>query len=567
MLLFCMFCRFKINAAKMASSSPTSWAQEVIICDFCDKAVQQFCNNCQVNLCGDCINRHVNKHKSLTHDIVPFKNRKLHLVFPECEFHPNQRCEVHCQKCDVPVCIKCFLGQHKGHDAVEISDIVHRKKQQIKREMEEIESVIIPKFKNNDVEIERKNLKSGEDYDQLEKETEKLRKCWHQEVDTIFNNLRTLIKSMRDNDMEAKRAYKTKCKNLISEMIQTVRQNKDILKTNRVPDVINYKSKLKEYRDIPDDIDVKIPSLNAKTVQGGEFSVELEEYRATLTQESQSGPTNETMTKMLDKAKVIATISTHVKPTYCVACVGTGEVWVSGDNDIIKHFDIHGSLLDTVIFTGGGYPNDISVTRQGELIYSDSHSNTVKIVRNGKTETLVSLPNGWCPCGICCTRSGDILVTMSKTDYRRNKIVRYQDRAVKCEINEDEDGTPILSPGSYLNYVTENVNGDICVSDSNAGKVVVVDKTGKVRFRYDGSPAKRKEPLDPLHIVTDSKGHIIVADENNDCLHILDQNGQFLRSVDNCGLNKPSGLSLDKMGRLWVGLKGSKDLKVIQYMI
>ncbi|XP_061179115.1 tripartite motif-containing protein 2-like [Saccostrea echinata] len=555
----------------MTSSSPTSWAQEVIICDFCDKAVQQFCNNCQVNLCGDCINKHVNKHKSLTHDIVPFKNRKVQLIFPECEFHPNQRCEVHCQKCDVPVCIKCFLGQHKGHDAVEISEIVQGKKQQIRREMEEIESVIIPKFKNNDAEIESKILKSAEDYDQLEKETEKLRTRWNEEVDTIFNNVRTLIKSMRDNDMEAKRAYKAKCNNLISEMIQTVRQNKDILQTNRVSDVENYKSKLKEYRDMPADIDVQIPPLNSKTDQGRELSLELGKYMVMLRQGSPSDLTDDALhlstKRLLDKARVIATISSSVvKSTYSVACLGADEAWVSGGSNIIRRFNIHGFEIDSVRIDVKNTFKGITLTRQGDLIYSDADNNTVNIVRHKKIEILITIPNGWRPWGLYCTRSGDILVSMSDVDSRLKKIVQYQEGAVKCEINKDKYGIPILSPGRYINFVAENRNGDICVSDNNAGNVVVVDQRGNVRFRYDGLPAKRKEPLDPMQIVTDSMGNILVADENNGCLHILDQNGKFLMCVDQCGLDKPSGLSVDGMGRLWVGFKCSGSLKVIQYI-
>jgi sugar lactone lactonase YvrE len=96
--------------------------------------------------------------------------------------------------------------------------------------------------------------------------------------------------------------------------------------------------------------------------------------------------------------------------------------------------------------------------------------------------------------------------------------------------------------------------------------MVVVNKSGRVRFRYDGTAARRKESFDPRHIVTDSMSQIIVADNNIDCLHILDQNGQFLRCVDNCGLVTPRGLSVDSEGRLWVGLWESGEVKVIQYM-
>ena len=98
--------------------------------------------------------------------------------------------------------------------------------------------------------------------------------------------------------------------------------------------------------------------------------------------------------------------------------------------------------------------------------------------------------------------------------------------------------------------MSENNNGDICVSDTSANTVVVVDKTGRVRFRYDGKQAFREKTFVPKGIVTDKFSQIIVADYNNNCLHILDQNGQFLICVDKCGLEKPHELSVDSKGRL-----------------
>ena len=94
--------------------------------------------------------------------------------------------------------------------------------------------------------------------------------------------------------------------------------------------------------------------------------------------------------------------------------------------------------------------------------------------------------------------------------------------------------------------IIENNNGDICVSDLTADKVVAITRSGGVRFRYHGTAAKRKAPFIPRSNVTDSRNHIIVADCNNDCLHILDQSGNFLRCVDSCGLDKPGGLSVDR---------------------
>ena len=72
--------------------------------------------------------------------------------------------------------------------------------------------------------------------------------------------------------------------------------------------------------------------------------------------------------------------------------------------------------------------------------------------------------------------------------------------------------------------MSENNNRDVCVSDLNANTVVVVDKTGRIRFRFDGTLARREKSFYPRGIVTDALSQIIVADYKNNCLHILDQN-------------------------------------------
>jgi hypothetical protein len=73
-------------------------------------------------------------------------------------------------------------------------------------------------------------------------------------------------------------------------MVQTVQENKEILKSNNVSDVNNYRSRLTEFRPISQVPDVTSPSLKTSSVQGREFSVELEDYRATLTQTALSLP-------------------------------------------------------------------------------------------------------------------------------------------------------------------------------------------------------------------------------------------------------------------------------------
>ncbi|XP_062621001.1 uncharacterized protein LOC134282617, partial [Saccostrea cucullata] len=501
----------------MASSS--TWAQDVITCDLCDNPTQQFCNSCQVSLCRGCINKHVESLKTQTHDIVPFKDRRELLVFSSCASHPNQKCEGHCQQCDVPVCFRCVTGPHSGHTVIDMSEMVQQMKEEIKKETEEIEN-LISRFIISGADIDKKISNLNEKFKTMEREGENMRKTWHKEVDNIFDTLQSTIRKMKDRRLRALRSHQSRLQDSGTKLECITKENKKILKSNKVSDATSYKSELKDFKDIPTDVDVKIPSLNINTVQGRELSIELGEYKATLTQTSLSSLTDEvsilSVRKLLDKAKVIVTISSGIKPLGAIICFGINEAWVQSQDKFIRRFDIHGSLKDKITTECKYYPGYISVTRQGELIYSDIQRRTVNIVRQGRIETLITLPRGWHPRGLCVTRSGDVLVDTCTPNGSHEKIVRYRGQTAVQEIDKDDCGQNIFKGGINGVLLEENNNGDICVSDLDANIVIVMDKTGRIRFRYN------------------------------------DQNGQFLRCVDDCGvLQGPAGLSVDSEGRLW----------------
>lgn len=91
-----------------------------------------------------------------SHDIVHLKNRNIHAVFPDCKTHLSQRCEVYCKKCHEPICIKCSIGRHKTHDISELEELVEIRKREIEKEVEELESKIIPKFQEANAMISNK---------------------------------------------------------------------------------------------------------------------------------------------------------------------------------------------------------------------------------------------------------------------------------------------------------------------------------------------------------------------------------------------------------------------------
>lgn len=157
----------------------------------------------------------------------------------------------------------------------------------------------------------------------------------------------------------------------------------------------------------------------------------------------------------------------------------------------IKCCNINGSFINAIKTKSGEDPNDIVVTSEVCLLYSDWKLGTINKVVNGQIEEIIKI-RGWIPGSLCVTSSGDLLVVMCDDDKTQNKVVRYSGSVEKQTIQYEKNGKPLYSGDYKVKYITENRNLDLCVADRTAGAVVVVNQAGKLRFRYTGHTYKSK---------------------------------------------------------------------------
>ncbi|XP_056015690.1 E3 ubiquitin-protein ligase Midline-1-like [Ostrea edulis] len=548
---------------------PRRSAQEVLLCDLCETVpLQSHCELCNINLCVNCAVKHLSD-SSKRHNVVPFLHRKSSPNYPKCPKHADKHCEMFCEKCDIPVCLTCVTsGKHKGHDISDVLEKLSAKTESLQKDLKELEIRIYPRYEGmvSDVKTEKAELERK--YGKLTTYADEQGEILHREITAIVNRRKSAIAEMKTKHLDALNKNTEEITQKMAELKQIMSDLKSILKSNDVSLTSTYKSRNSEFRTLPPKFRVTLPSFSPQKINKDQLnemfgslsplSINTERGDTMKSAEAVSSPP---VKPLLDEPRVTATIDTGYKYLYSVSCLSEDQVWTCGYNNTMKLLNLQSKLLTSIQTKSGDTPHDIAVTRDGDLVYTDSSNYTINLINNKQIQTVITL-QGWRPLNVCCTAGNDLLVTMVSDDYIQSKVVRYSGSTEKQSIQFDDQGRPLYSSGRYI---SENKNLDICVADNNARAVVVVNQSGKLRFRYTGHLSNTKQSFIPVGITTDSQSHILTADYVNHRIHILDQDGQFLRYI-HCDLESPNGLCVDIRDNLFVTEWLTAKVKKIQYL-
>ncbi|XP_061177589.1 uncharacterized protein LOC133186351 [Saccostrea echinata] len=573
LFLFSPYTEFKVSL--IFSMDQRISAQDVLRCDLCETPVPpMYCDFCHVKLCKACVGEHLSD-LSKEHKVVPFKQKGTTPKYPRCPTHVGKLCELHCEECDLPVCSLCLSSNfHKGHNLLNLLEVNKSKKEAIEKDVEELLNSICPKYEEISAEIHEEKAGLDKPYEKLTTAVIKQGEDWHREINIIVNRQKSEIDEMKSKHVAALNKQEYEVKQITSDVKQSILDLKKILDSNDVSLTSSYKSRNAEFRNMPRKVIVALPTFYPHQINTDKLykkfgslsalSIATEEYGCTM---NRGESVSRQIKPLLDKPELITAINTGSDGLKSVTCLSDEEIWTCGDDKIMKLYNLQSKLLRSIETNAGNIPRDIAMTRSGDLVYTDSDTRTVNIhvAKNKQIQVIIRL-QGWIPQYVCSTSSGDLLVTMNSENETQSKVVRYSGSTEKQTIQFDSEVKPLYSSGFYSKYITENRNLNICVADYGAHAVVVVNQTGKLRFRYTGHNSSTKRSFRPRGITTDSQSQILIADSVNDCIHILDQDGKFLRFIDNCNLQQPCGLCVDTRDNLFAAECRCGNVKKIKYM-
>ena len=406
------------------------------------------------------------------------------------------------------------------------------------------------------------------------------------DVDKVAEQLVTIAKEMHEQ-VEVVLAQSLQTLEQICEPGLTKLSNQEEYLENMLSQL---KRDLEKYEDQPTDDDSnasihfkhpqekpKLPSLetvprpsltkaqnDVKTIQKmfGQLSIQaIRQKKKEVAKKDRDGqPSQQPAISLIPNPTVLS--QADVDTGYpSISCVDQSLAWVRTEEKELQLMDRGGSVTDTINTDFDIY--DTALTSDGELLLTDITNNSIRsVTKTKKINTLFKTT--WRPFGLCCLPNNDIVVSFCLTNevtvYKRNGKIRKKLDKIKFR-------HPLKVT---VNKVNKNIY--ICdketIYDGSTGKVIAVGSDGKLRYEYAGQGDIEFTPAD---VCTDQMGHVLITDIVNHQIHILDQEGQFIRYImtSQQGLRFPNTIAVDTEGYVWVGEQVDNNkgcVKVARYL-
>lgn len=524
----------------------SSASYKVSKCLMCPEDTEYYCASCLFNLCPKCKENHEHDYSTLDHPSVKYHDKFSYILQREISLmHLPTANEMHPEPCGVYDCYYCKTQkQHK--DSKEKYEKNRKLIQNIKSEALFQRQFILTGIKA-DFKTCQTNLY-----------------VYQSEMLTKAQRLKNrLDKGVRDV------YFKHTCSK------QKMSMNEQLTNLQRIEHM--YEQSTSSPLQFLLSIKTTLPQIHLK-LHTGKLSITLSlnkkdvmESLSTI-QIKERGKRRvgkECLLKLMPDAEFHQTLTVNnVQCCAQISFASSDRIWASNNNELILT-DTTGNLLhlleDSYSSCNGG---SHTVNSEGDLIYKDQYCDIKKLSNDMKTvTTFIETSKMYClgpPLCLCWAPSrGDLLVGWRDFFSRHNKNGQLT-KMIK----------PIYEEGQNLfmkiNYVIENNNGDIVISEcflNGPGSVIVTDCEGQHRFSYKGrSP---NSDLEPQGICVDAMSHILVCDFKTQTVQILDKDGHFVSYL----LTRPSGLFTPYSlcydfitHRLWVGSRFNNKVCVYRYL-
>lgn len=546
------------------------------ICEICEDKVpaKWFCVDCTQSLCEKCKSHHLKSKASANCNVVAIGTQKkadIHGDECSCIYHPSETYRQFCRSCNEIVCSKCVICEHRKHEIINFDEALCEKKTRFQRKVDRIRKEHLPEIRHRIIFI-RKNQ---EEYSLSVKnsihEVYKRHEIWKRKAEEIRD------KVLHDLRMSEKEDTETliRTEHSLQEMSDEIEQI--LVRLEREVDAKSDESlfsffdmaekKLDRFEMPKKKITLAPPSFvtttfcpSLMTRQFGVLEPQKREIKPKPKSARPKSPVPCRKSKVVNKRSVSIVYTLQVPGTIFSVCpVGNGTAWIgTGFRDksvrqgALFLVDVDGNT--TMTLKTGYNPLSLALTKSGNILFCSGlrcrlinfdDSGKITIFNDKATHTQ----------GVATTKEYNVLISCMND----GKIIRMSEGGSVVEtLENDSRGQKMVDSPLKLQ---ENINGDICVLNGSGpekcsnpkGKELICLSGGKVKFKYHGNTATQALMKPTFSDITcDKRRNILISDFYNDCVHLLDKTGKFLKYIGtkDDGIVNPEGIAIDSSGNV-----------------
>ncbi|XP_048748906.2 tripartite motif-containing protein 2-like [Ostrea edulis] len=564
--------------------------QHFLECDIknCERNCQFYCNPCHQQMCEQCRDEHLKNPEYKNHEVVLYQQRKRQLPVEKCKIHPTKDIDMLCEECQLPLCSKCATQEdHRRHTFIDLETVYTDKMALCLEEISKVNEYFLPTSQDLQKEIKGDSTEIKMIMDSIRRTMKADGESLKNMADKVVSENIQQVDNIEQSLLEKLQSQDTRVNDYISYLHDLVKKFHGYISSSKLTDIIpKLSEKFQEIRLIPETTKPVTPVFTAGQYSKDDVAklmgkiivkdtnAEIREIKSMEIVPPSTSMEFTSQQKKRDRhrksdVKQTMSLSSSVTEARKVNVPGvnqiwhmslekSGRLWVSDDECNLVQTAVQGNQLQKIQSSGEyGYH---TVTQDGDLIFTDIYNNVINKITLDNNITAEFINTGdWEPLSIHSSHiNGDILVGMGENG--ETKVTRYNKTGKELQnIQRDNKGQKLYSRPIYI---TENINGDVCVSDFDKEAVVVVNKSGQRRFSYRG----QESGFRPRGICTDVLGHILVCD--NTTVHLLDQDGQFLSLLltKQHGIDDAISVCVDDENNLYVGQHNNNTVTVYKYL-
>ncbi|XP_061169650.1 E3 ubiquitin-protein ligase TRIM71-like [Saccostrea echinata] len=588
-------------------------------CCMCDKdfedPVDNFCADCQKYLCTLCFAEH--KTTSVLSNHVVFSVSSMHTEKEnsKCSMHSKEPIKYHCETCNMGICVKCIMGEHKDHDVMDNDNSCKFKRVELRNCMSQLRNHL---SHLNEVMFDLASTE-GHVKSQHEQTNLQIRKHSHKVINYVYHEQSRLLNEA-DKDYQVKYEYLSQrretCKMHINQFTKLQSRLESLLRVQDINTISeNFKSIVKDVQDIEimEKYSKKLAEIpkcaqfvsngvaHIGKILPGERTTELNcgDLHKKYSHLNQDGsPEHEiNVTRMKSEVKNLTSAinGTVIQPQRTAEqkqCLPMATLLSQIGGNRSKHSQL-------------GLPYGISFSSDEKLVVGENGNERIQIFsKEGQSLKVIPLP-GCCPRSLCSS-SDQMIVFTDETEKCLKKVnletclvssitARYTENTVSfpfgvaalsderfvisdmiyetvsitssAGIKEKQIGGDDCGDG-YDNpsYLATDSEDNIFIADSGHHKIKVYDKHGRFLFHFGDDGIREGQLRYPKGIAVDKNGLIFVADAGNDRVVVFSRLGFFLTVLSdrNSGIERPTGLAYSPSGLLAVSMPDKHEVFVYQ---